>query len=177
MFWIIAGSILGSLILILIALFIWGVVTRHDFIKIRKNVQQIFATLNICYKKRYDLVCKAVEIASESVSEKQLEKITAAMDLVNTAIREEDKDIRQVNLSKQIDSIYKLKDKKQLKENEQFESIVSQIQQIENDIVNARKYYNGLVKKYNFMRDSFPSSVVASLNNFKKLSPLADDEK
>ena len=177
MLWIIFGSVVGALAIIAISLLIWGVVTRHDFIKIRKNVQQIFATLNICYKKRYDFVCKAVGIAQKNIDEKQLEKITAAMDLVNTAIREEDKDVRQVNLSKQIQDIYKLKNKKPLKDNAIFIEIVSQIEQIENDIVNARKYYNGLVKKYNFMRDSFPSSVVASINNFKKLSPLKDDEE
>jgi LemA protein len=177
MLWIIFGSVVGALAIIAISLLIWGVVTRHDFIKIRKNVQQIFATLNICYKKRYDFVCKAVEIAQKNIDEKQLEKITAAMDLVNTAIREEDKDVRQVNLSKQIQDIYKLKNKKPLKDNTTFIEIVSQIEQIESDIVNARKYYNGLVKKYNFMRDSFPSSVVASINNFKKLSPLKDDEE
>ncbi len=38
----------------------------------------------------------------------------------------------------------------------------------EEDIANARKYYNAVVKKYNNKVEMFPSSIVASMFKFAR---------
>ena len=51
--------------------------------------------------------------------------------------------------------------------------------QIENDIENSRKYYNGTVKNYNIAILQFPNNIVASLFGFKeeKMFEASAEEK
>ncbi len=44
------------------------------------------------------------------------------------------------------------------------------------DIDNARKYYNAVLRDYNLKVDSFPSSLVAELFNFPKMHSENFDE-
>ena len=55
-----------------------------------------------------------------------------------------------------------------LKANENFLNLNNQLQKNEEDIANARKYYNAVVKKYNNKVEMFPSSIVASMFKFAR---------
>lgn len=45
---------------------------------------------------------------------------------------------------------------------------MGQLQVIEADIANSRKYYNAVVKKYNICVETFPSNIVANIFGFTK---------
>ena len=55
-----------------------------------------------------------------------------------------------------------------LKANRNFLDLNAQLQQTEQDIANARKYYNAVVKNYNNKLQMFPSSVVARMFKFSE---------
>lgn len=63
----------------------------------------------------------------------------------------------------------------QLKANENFVNLNNQLQRTEEDIANSRKYYNAVVKRFNNKIQMFPSSIVASMFNFKKQTMFAVD--
>jgi LemA protein len=44
----------------------------------------------------------------------------------------------------------------------------SQLQELENNIEYARRYYNAVVRDYNILIESFPSNLIASQFNFKQ---------
>ena len=56
----------------------------------------------------------------------------------------------------------------ELKANESFSQLQSQLSINENEIANSRKYYNAVVKKYNNAIMIFPSSIVANMKHYTK---------
>ena len=56
----------------------------------------------------------------------------------------------------------------ELKANENFLDLQKQLQDIENDIQMARRYYNGTVRNNNVLIESFPSNLVANAFSFQK---------
>ena len=63
-----------------------------------------------------------------------------------------------------------------LKANENFLNLNAQLQKTEEDIANARKYYNAVVKDYNNKVQMFPSSIVASMFHFEKRDMFAVED-
>ncbi|MGL4546422.1 LemA family protein, partial [Eubacterium aggregans] len=55
-----------------------------------------------------------------------------------------------------------------LKANTNFIDLQEQLKAVEEDIANARKYYNGSVKNLNNKIEMFPSSIVAGMFGFTK---------
>ena len=56
----------------------------------------------------------------------------------------------------------------ELKANENFKDLSSQLTKIEDEIANSRKYYNGTVRDFNNKVEMFPSNIIAGMFNFKK---------
>lgn len=52
----------------------------------------------------------------------------------------------------------------------------NQLQRAEEDIANARKYYNAVVKNYNNKIQMFPSNIVASMFGFRKQTMYVIDD-
>ena len=55
-----------------------------------------------------------------------------------------------------------------LKANQNFLELSDQLQAIEDDIANSRKYYNAVVKQFNTKCEVFPSNLIASMFHFEK---------
>ncbi|MBT7121722.1 MAG: LemA family protein, partial [Clostridia bacterium] len=66
-----------------------------------------------------------------------------------------------------------------LKANINFMDLQEQLQEIEDEIANSRKYYNAVVKTYNTRREVFPSVIIAKLFKFDKkpLFEVSSDEQ
>ena len=168
MFWIIAGSIIAALFLVLLSLFIWGMVNRGDFIKTRENCQKTFATIKMFYKKRYEVICKIIEdFAKDDKKTKMVNSISKAANELDAAAIEDDKLKCETNLS---DAIEKFLNK--IKKEDETNPDIIQLRKFEDEILSAKKYYNACAKRYNFMRESFPSTLIAKWNDFKKLELL-----
>ena len=55
-----------------------------------------------------------------------------------------------------------------LKADTSFLNLQNQLSSIENEISQARKYYNGAVRALNTKIEMFPSNIVANMAGFKK---------
>ena len=55
----------------------------------------------------------------------------------------------------------------ELKANSNFLDLQKQLQEIENNIQMARRYYNGTVRNNNVLIESFPTNLVANTFNFE----------
>lgn len=55
-----------------------------------------------------------------------------------------------------------------LKANSNFLDLQSQLQRIEDEIANSRKYYNAIVKELNTKIESFPSNIIAGIFSFTR---------
>lgn len=56
----------------------------------------------------------------------------------------------------------------ELKANTNFLQLQSQLQELENQIEAARRYYNAVVRDFNTQIEAFPSNLVASVFGFKE---------
>ena len=65
----------------------------------------------------------------------------------------------------------------ELKSNENFLDLSKQLTQVENDIANARKYYNGTVRKLNNIIQMFPSNIIAGIFKFESEKMFAVDSE
>ncbi|MDT3389000.1 MAG: LemA family protein, partial [bacterium] len=61
-----------------------------------------------------------------------------------------------------------------LKANENFKDLQSQLTRLESEILQARKYYNGVVKTFNTKIETFPTSLIVGMfgGKFSKMTYL-----
>ena len=164
--------IIGIIIAVVVAVIaIWAVGGYNGFIKGKNNVEEAFATMDVYLKKRYDLIPNLVEtVKGYAKHEKEtLENITAARAKVSNAGSVEERAQAENQLTGALKTLFAVAEAyPDLKANSNFLNLQNQLQQVEQDIANARKYYNAVVKKYNNKCEMFPSSIIAGMFHFER---------
>ena len=157
-------------ILGIIALLVIFVISIYNkLIKLNINVEEAFSSMDVFLKKRYDLIPNLVEtVKGYATHEKEtLERVVQAR---NSAISATDtKGVIDANnqLAMGLKSIFALAENyPDLKANQGFLNLQNQLTKIEEDISNARLYYNGSVKVYNKEIAIFPNVLLANMMGF-----------
>lgn len=156
---------------IVVLIILYAASTYNSLIKLRNSVEEAFATMDVYLKKRWDLIPNIVSsIKGYAKHEAQtLEKVIAARNANYAGMTDNDKIAANQEISKGLASIYAVAEQyPDLKANQNFLDLNSQLKRTEEDIANARKYYNAVVKNYNNKIQIFPSSIIASMFNFDK---------
>ncbi len=159
--------VLGIVVLILIYVF----VTYNSLIKLRNRVEEAFSTMDVYLKKRWDLIPNIVETV-KGYAKHEKDTLNEIVELRNGAYEKMNtSDKVEVNnkLSQSITKLMALAEAyPDLKANENFKDLSNQLSRVEEDIANARKYYNGAVRIMNDKVQMFPSNLIASMLGFKK---------
>lgn len=156
-------------IIALIAVFLFG--NYNGLVGKKNQVEEAFSTMDVYLKKRYDLIPNLVETVKGYAAHESgtLEKVIQARNMAMNAGSTEDKIAAENQLTGTLKSLFALSESyPDLKANSNFESLQRQLEQIEDDIANSRKYYNGSVKQLNNKIEMFPSNIIAGMFNFKK---------
>ena len=157
---------LGIIILILV----FGFITYNKLIKLDNMVEEAFSTMDVYLKKRWDLIPNLVETVKGYVThEKQtLEEIVNLRNVFYDELNTNDKVDTNNKLSNSVSRLIALSESyPDLKANENFRELSNQLTKIEDDIANARKYYNGTVRLFNNKVEMFPSNIVAKIFGYK----------
>lgn len=172
MFWIwIALAIIAIVI-------IWFIAAYNGFIRLRNMVREAFSTMDVYMKKRYDLIPNLVETVKGYAGHEQatLERVISARNAAASASNLEARLEGESALTGTLRSLFALAEAyPDLKANTNFLDLQRQLQSVEADIANSRKYYNSVVRMYNTKTQSFPSVIVASIFGFKH-EPLFEIE-
>ena len=158
-----------ALIVIVVILVIWLVSAYNSFVKMRNGVEEAFATMDVYLKKRYDLIPNLVETVKGYAAHEAgtLEKVVQARNMAQSATTLEDKIANENILSGTLKSLFAIAEAyPDLKANASFMDLQRQLQKVEEDIANSRKYYNAVVREFNTKTETFPSNIVASLFRF-----------
>ena len=169
--WIIIGLI-GILAIYVMA-------TYNGFIRLRNTVEEAFSTMDVYMKKRYDLIPNLVEtVKGYAAHEREtLEKVITARNMAMNAQTIEQKEQSENMLSGTLKSLFALSESyPNLKADTQFLDLQRQLQKVEEDIAQSRKYYNAVAKSMNTKVESFPSNIVASMFGFTKVPFFTIDE-
>jgi LemA protein len=166
------GTIIMLIIIAMIAIgAIWVIGAYNGFIRLRNMVEEAFATMDVYLKKRYDLIPNLVEtVKGYAAHEKTtLENVVQARNMAAGAKTIEDKIQGENMLQGTLRSLFAVAEAyPDLKANQNFLDLQSQLQRIEDEIANSRKYYNAIVKEFNTKTESFPSNIIAGIFNFTR---------
>ncbi|HZH93331.1 MAG TPA: LemA family protein [Tissierellaceae bacterium] len=171
------GFLVAGGIILLIGVYVFS--TYNGFIKIRNAVEEAFSTMDVYLKKRYDLIPNLVETVKGYAKHEQetFQKIVEARAQAMNATTIEEKQASENVLTGTLKSLFALSENyPELKADSQFLDLQRQLQKVEEDIAQSRKYYNAVVKTMNTKVESFPSNIVAMLFGFKRATYFTADE-
>ena len=160
-----------GLIVVLAVVAIWGVSAYNGFVRMRNVVEEAFSTMDVYMKKRYDLIPNLVETVKGYAAHEQgtFEKVVQARNVAQNATTVEDKMAAVNMLTGTLKSLFALAEAyPDLKANANFMDLQNQLQMVEVDIANSRKYYNATVKDYNTKTEQFPSNIIANMFHFQR---------
>ncbi|MDL2225489.1 LemA family protein [Eubacteriales bacterium OttesenSCG-928-M02] len=162
--WIIFGAVIAVILL-------WAIGTYNGFVKIRQRVEESFSTMDVYLKKRYDLIPNLVETVKGYTKHEEgaLTKVVEARSKALTANDPATKAENEATLSSALRGLLALTESyPDLKADRQFLELQTQLQAIEGDIAQSRKYYNAVVKQLNTKIHTFPSLIIANIFGVKE---------
>src|SRR3990170_6399645 len=160
---IILGIILGVIVA--------AVAIYNKLIRLRNTVKSSWSDIDVQCKKRYDLVPNLVETVKGYASHERtvFEKVTEARSMAMKANSPAEMAKAENMLRDTLKSLFAVAEAyPELKANANFMQLQTQLQELENNIEYARRYYNAVVRDYNILIESFPSNLIASQFHFKQ---------
>lgn len=151
-------------VLAIIIYMIWYITTKNGLISLRNDMEESYSAMDVHMKKRYDLIPNLVETCKGYAKHESetFEKVTAARNNA-LAAAPADKAAAESELSSSLHTLLNVVQERypELKADRQFSNLAAQLEQVEHEIANSRKYYNAKVKILNNKIEKFPSSSVA----------------
>lgn len=163
------GIIIVLIIIAVIAIFF--ITMYNGFVKLKNKVEEAFATMDVYMKKRFDLIPNLVEtVKGYAAHEKEtLQAVTEARTAIMNAKTTEERLENEGVLSGALKSLFAVSEAyPDLKANQNFLDLQKQLQKVEEDIANSRKYYNAVVREYNTKTETFPANLIAGMFGFTK---------
>lgn len=161
---------LWIILAVIILIIIYAFILYNNFISLDNKVKEAFSTMDVYLKKRWDLIPNLVETVKgyAKYEEETLMRVTKLRNTVYNEMTNDEKIINNEELSSDVSKIMALKEAyPELKANENFIDLSNKLTKIEDDIANARKYYNGTVRIYNNKVQMFPNNIFAKIFNYK----------
>jgi len=159
-------------VLVLIVLIgIWLVAIYNSLVKHKNLVKEGWSGIDVQLKRRADLIPNLLETVKGYMKHEAdlLKEVTELRNhsLENNDVAEQGK--TEAALSQSLMKLFAVaEDYPELKADHNFRELQSELSKIEEDVQMARRYYNGTVRNFNIMIESFPSNLVASSFNFRQ---------
>ena len=155
------------------AVLIIGVIFIYNALIRKKNqVANVFGTIDVMLKKRYDLLPNLVAAVKAYMTHERelLEEVTK---MRARAVSERLSDDEQVELDNVLSKILGrlmvvVENYPDLKANENFMHLQRTMNELEEQISAARRAYNAVVTDYNNAVEMFPTNVAASMMGYKQ---------
>ena len=164
----IALIIVGAIILLIIGF----IITNYNVLVVLRNkVRNQFSQIDVQLKKRADLIPNLVETVKGYAKHEKgtLEDVVKARNTYLSANTVEEKDKANKEMTSALNKLFALAESyPDLKANENFLDLQSQLKDIEEKISYARQFYNDSVLSYNNKVEMVPSNIVAGLFHFEK---------
>ena len=157
-----------SLCIILLALFV--IVIYNRLVGMRNTVRSAWADIDVLLRKRYNLVDNLVKTVKGYASHEQ-ETLTGVTEARAGAMSASGPGKAKAEniFQEALKSLFALSEAyPDLKADAGFLKLQEQLQEIENGIEYARRYYNAVVRDYNTLTEVFPSNIVAAQFSFHR---------
>ena len=159
------------LVILIVLLALWAIGFYNRFVALRTRVEEAFSTIDVYLKKRYDLIPNVVEtVKGYAGHEKEtLESVISARNKAVAGSGDSQERLQaEGELTSALGRLLMLSEAyPDLKANDNFIQLQTQLSDIESDIEKARRYYNGIAAQLNTSIQQFPGNIIASMFGFK----------
>ena len=157
----------------LLAMF-YTISVHNEFVALKNQISEAFSTMDVYLTERHGLIPNLVAtVKGYAAHESQtLENIVNARNKAVSASSPTEKLSAEGDLSNAISRLFALAESyPDLKANTNFLSLQADLKEMENNVATSRRYYNGVVRRYNTMLETIPSRFVAALMRLER-APL-----
>jgi LemA protein len=169
----VASRVWTAVVIAAVGLGVWVVVLFNGLVRLRNTSNNAWSDVDVHLKKRHDLVPNLVEtVKGYAKHEKDtLERVVLARNQAASAASTEARGAAEDALTQSLRGLVALAEAyPDLKANEGFLSLQRDLSRIEDDIANARRYYNAVVRDFNTKQEVFPANLLAGLLGFETRS-------
>jgi LemA protein len=158
---------------------IWLVALYNRLVRLKVEVQQGWANIDVQLRRRYDLIPNLVETVKgyaeheRGVFQAVTEARTTAMDAKGPA------QAGQANtlLASALGGLFAVAEAyPDLKASNNFLQLQTELANVEEMLAAARRYYNSTVAQYNATQDTVPTNVVAKFGDFGPAEFFEEEE-
>ena len=163
--------LIGFIVVFVVIPVIFAISIYNKLIVLKNYTKEAFSTMDVYLKKRWDLIPNLVETAKRYMEHERetFEKIAELRSADYSYMNNKQKMQANAQLAAGLSGFFAVAENyPELKANENFIALTNELSNIENDIANSRKYYNGTVREYNTTIELFPNNIFAGMLNFKQ---------
>lgn len=157
------------LAILLLLLASWGIWTFNRLVRLRNQVNEAWAGIDVQLQRRYELVPNLVATvkAYQQHESAALQRVTQLRGHPELPLAE--RAAGESSLSRSIGRLFALaEDYPELKASDNFAQLHDTLVGIEEHLQYARRYYNGSVRDNNNLVESFPALLVARPFGFRQ---------
>ena len=151
------------LVVILVLGFLYYISLNNKIVKLEEIVNNAWSDIDVQLRMRFDLVDNLVETVKwYAKHEKEtFKEVVEARNRFTTATDVKSKAEADNMLTTSLKSIFALAEAyPELKANENFLSLQTELSDIENKIASARRYFNAATREYNTLIKQFPANIL-----------------
>ncbi|MCU0650964.1 MAG: LemA family protein [Candidatus Omnitrophica bacterium] len=156
---------------IILATGVFSIVIFNRLVRFKTLMAEAQSGIDVQLKRRYDLIPNIVEAVKGYMQYERdvLERITGLRSLaMNASGSLKDKAETESRLSSAVKQLFVLAENyPDLKASENFLGLQSALMAVEDELQMARRYYNGTVRNYNILVQSFPGNIAALAFGFR----------
>jgi LemA protein len=160
--------ILIALLVIVVLVVIFVIGMYNSLVRLRVQCDNAWSDIDVQLKRRYDLIPNLVETVKGYAGHEKstLEGVVAARNQAMSTQGPAAKADAENVLTSALRQVFALAEAyPQLRAVESFTQLQNTLNQVEDSIQNARRYYNAVVRDLNTKIVQFPSSVIAGMFN------------
>lgn len=162
---------IGWIILAILVVVVFMVIGIYNgLVKLKVQCDNAWSDIDVQLKRRYDLVPNLVETVKGYAAHEKgtLEGVIQARNAAMSAQGPAAKAGAENMLTSALRQVFALAEAyPQLRAVESFTQLQNTLNQLEDSIQNARRYYNAVVRDFNTKIMEFPSNIIAGMFNFK----------
>jgi LemA protein len=167
---------------VVVIIVLWVVAAYNGFVTLTNRVKEAWSDIDVQLKRRYDLIPNLVETVKGYAAHESgtLTKVTEMRTRAMNATAPADKAAAENMLSGALKSLFAVSESyPDLKANQNFLELQRQLEDTENKLQAARRFYNSVVQDLNTRLQRFPGNMIGNSFGFKSADffQLGSDEQ
>jgi LemA protein len=142
----------------------------NSLVQLRVRTESAWSDIDVQLKRRHDLIPNLVETVKGYAAHEKgtFENVAKFRSMAMQATTPADRAQAEGQLSTALKSLFAVAESyPQLQASQEFTELQNSLNSIEDNIQNARRYYNAVVRDYNTRVQSFPANIIAGMFGFQ----------